>query len=130
VPDKTLLLQTIARNFHSDLVAEADIIKDIDGYYQGELSIENISNNSVIFSQGTGCSNCDANQVVQQIGVAANEASQSMGADNLQLSVKQVKQIINKVYFDPAFRFAGGTALQMQIYQVCMGTYKPIEPLK
>lgn len=128
--DRTPIFRAIAESFHSALIAKADVSKEIDGYYWN-LSIENISNNSVLFAQGTGCSNCDANQAVQQIKLMANDASQSKkGAENLQLSEKQVKRIINQVYFAPAFRSAGGTALQMQIYQACMGTYRPMEPLK
>ena len=128
--DKSRILRAIAKSFHSDLIAEADIGKRIDDY-SWSLSIEDISNNRVVFGQGTGCNNCDATQAVQQVKLMANEASQNKNdSDGLQLSTKRVKQIINQVYFDPAFRFAGGAALQMQIYQICMGTYRPMEPLK
>ena len=41
------------------------------------------------------------------------------------------KKIVNEVYFDPRFAYpAGGPPLRMQMYQICMGTYKPIKPLK
>jgi hypothetical protein len=137
VSDKTLLLQTLARSFHSDLVVEAEISNMANGNsgYHLNWDIINISNNKVVAGSGQSCPDCNADQVVEMLTRMVGAYSQDdhqieIEPDNLQLSEKRVKQIINQVYFDPAFRFAGGTALQMQIYQICMGTHKPIEPLK
>lgn len=38
-----------------------------------------------------------------------------------------LKQLVNKVFFNPAFARAGGPALSVQMYHVCMGDYKPLE---
>ena len=51
-------------------------------------------------------------------------------ADSIKLNQKEIKKIINLVYFDAGFARAGGMALQVQIYNVCMGKYKPMEKLK
>jgi hypothetical protein len=51
-------------------------------------------------------------------------------SNELRLSIKSKKKIINLIYFDPRFRFVGGDAFQMQIMKICMGTSKPMEPLK
>ena len=51
-------------------------------------------------------------------------------SDELRLSIKSKKKIINLIYFDPRFRFVDGDAFQMQIMIICLGTYKPMEPLK
>jgi hypothetical protein len=45
------------------------------------------------------------------------------------VSEKEKKAAINRVYFDPAFTNAGGTALQMQVMRACMGQgqYQPLK---
>ena len=57
---------------------------------------------------------------------------QAFNSEAHEFGIKEsdIKKIINKVYFDPQFQFAGGEALETQMYQICMGKYKPIEPLK
>jgi hypothetical protein len=40
-----------------------------------------------------------------------------------------VKNIVNTVYFDPGFTYAGGQALMDQVYNKCMGI-KQWKPLK
>ena len=130
-PDKSWLLQTLAKSLRSVLVVETEVTNMANGdngYYLNIALIDAI-NHKVIFSSGQSCQNCDTNNAIEML-------KQMVGAyiekeqGNLELSEKRVKQIINQVYFDPAFRFAGGSALQMQIYQICMGTYRPMEPLK
>jgi len=63
-------------------------------------------------------------------GCFSNEPGYCEHRNELRLSMKSKKKIINLIYFDPRFRFVGGLDFQMQIIEICMGTYKPMEPLK
>jgi hypothetical protein len=50
---------------------------------------------------------------------------------SFQIPEKLTKEVINNIYFNPAFANAGGMALEMQVTQSCMyGPPKPFEPLK
>lgn len=55
----------------------------------------------------------------------------SMDGPTKIITEKQVKKIINTVYFDPGFTYAGGQALQMQMIDSCLRGWKPRnQPLK
>jgi len=66
--DETRCMQDIAAAFQAELIATANIAKRADGYFLS-LSIQNIFDNKVIYSNSVACKNCDAYQVVDQLKV-------------------------------------------------------------
>ena len=64
--DETRCMQGIAEAFQAELLATANVTKRIDGYILA-LSIQNIFDNKVVFSNSTPCKNCDAYQVIDKL---------------------------------------------------------------
>jgi len=64
--DETRCLQTIAEAFQTELIATASVSNESDGYFLA-LSIHNIFDNTVIFSNSVPCKSCDAYDVVSKL---------------------------------------------------------------
>lgn len=64
--DETRCLQNIAEAFQSELIATASISNESNGYFLA-LSIQNIFDNKVIFSNSVPCKSCDAYEVVSKL---------------------------------------------------------------
>lgn len=64
--DETRCLQNIAEAFQSELLAVGNIVKRADGYFLA-LSIRNIFDESIIYSESVPCKNCDAYDVVEKL---------------------------------------------------------------
>jgi hypothetical protein len=50
---------------------------------------------------------------------------QLSSAGNRYFKRSQIVTIVNRVYFDPAFTYAGGDALYTQMYEYCMRDGRP-----
>jgi formylglycine-generating enzyme required for sulfatase activity len=64
--DETKCMQNIAMAFQAELIATANVTKQ-DGTYFLALSIQNIFDNKVVYSESLPCRNCDAAQVVDKL---------------------------------------------------------------
>jgi deoxycytidylate deaminase len=64
--DETRCMQNIAEAFQAELIATANVTKQ-DGNYFLALSIQNIFDNKVVYSESLPCKNCDATQVVDKL---------------------------------------------------------------
>ena len=64
--DETRCMQNIAEAFQAELIATANVTKQ-DGSYFLALSIQNIFDNKVEYSESLPCKNCDATQVVEKL---------------------------------------------------------------
>jgi hypothetical protein len=63
-------------------------------------------------------------------GASPELAFQMVSAFKNIVSDEVRKKAINQVFFDSSFFYAGGKALQMQMYNICMGNVKTYKPLK
>jgi len=64
--DETRCMQDIAEAFQSELIAVVNISKEADGYFLA-LSIQNIFDNKVVFSNSVPCKSCDVYEVVTKL---------------------------------------------------------------
>ena len=64
--DETRCMQGIAEAFQAELIATANVTKRDGGYFLA-LSIQNIFDNLVVYSNSIPCKNCDAFQVVDKL---------------------------------------------------------------
>lgn len=64
--DETRCMQDIAEAFQAELISTANVTKRQDGYFLA-LSIQNIFDNKVVYSNSIPCKNCDAYQVVAKL---------------------------------------------------------------
>ena len=64
--DETRCMQDIAEAFQAELIATANVSKRPDGYFLA-ISIQNIFDNKVVYSNSIPCKNCDAYQVVDKL---------------------------------------------------------------
>jgi Sulfatase-modifying factor enzyme 1 len=64
--DETRCMQGIAEAFQAELIATANVTK-IEGGYLLALSIQNIFDNNVVYSNSLPCKNCDPFQVVDKL---------------------------------------------------------------
>jgi hypothetical protein len=64
--DETKCMQNIAMAFQAELIATANVTKQ-DGIYYLALSIQNIFDNKVVYSESLPCKNCDGAQVVEKL---------------------------------------------------------------
>ena len=64
--DETRCMQGIAEAFQAELIATANVTKREGGYFLA-LSIQNIFDNLVVYSNSIPCKNCDAFQVVDKL---------------------------------------------------------------
>lgn len=64
--DETRCMQDIAMAFQAELISTANVTKRQDGYFL-VLSIRNIFDNKVVYSNSLPCRNCDAYQVVDKL---------------------------------------------------------------
>ena len=79
--DETKCLQDIAGAFQSELIAVANVSKQPDGYFLS-LTIQNIFDNKVIFSNSLPCKSCDAYQVVDKLKELTGMTNQSAKPDD------------------------------------------------
>jgi len=90
--DETRCMQDIAEAFQAELIAVANVSKETDGYFLA-LSIQNIFDNKVVFSNSVPCPRCNAYQVVDKLrdiidpsknkSVAADESTDWIDAKEL-----------------------------------------------
>ena len=64
--DETRCMQNIAEAFQAELIATANVTKQ-DGSYFLAISIQNIFDNKVEYSESLPCKNCDATQVIEKL---------------------------------------------------------------
>lgn len=64
--DETRCMQNIAEAFQAELIATANVTKQDGGYFLA-LSIQNIFDNKVVYSNSMPCKNCDSFQVVEKL---------------------------------------------------------------
>jgi Protein of unknown function (DUF2846) len=64
--DETRCMQGIAEAFQAELIATANVTKQDGGYFLA-LSIQNIFDNKVVYSNSVPCKNCDSFQVVDKL---------------------------------------------------------------
>ena len=64
--DETRCMQGIAEAFQAELLATANVTKRDGGYFLA-LSIQNIFDNKVVYSESLACKGCDAFQVVDKL---------------------------------------------------------------
>jgi hypothetical protein len=64
--DETRCMQGIAEAFQAELIATANVTKQDGGYFLS-LSIQNIFDNKVVYSNSVPCRNCDSFQVVDKL---------------------------------------------------------------
>lgn len=61
-------------------------------------------------------------------GMSPQQTFKALAALKKQIGESNLKKIINNVFFNPAFTYAGGDALMNQIEGICLGLtpYKPL----
>lgn len=64
--DETRCMQDIAEAFQAELISTANVSKRADGYFLA-ISIQNIFDNKVVYSNSIPCKNCDIYQVVDKL---------------------------------------------------------------
>jgi formylglycine-generating enzyme required for sulfatase activity len=64
--DETRCMQDIAEAFQAELISTANVSRRADGYLLA-ISIQNIFDNKVIFSNSIPCKNCDIYQVIDRL---------------------------------------------------------------
>ncbi len=64
--DETKCMQNIAMAFQSEMIATANVTKQNGSYFLA-LSIQNIFDNKVVYSESVPCKNCDPTEVVQKL---------------------------------------------------------------
>ena len=73
--DETRCMQNIAGAFQSELIATANVSKQ-DGNYFLALSIQNVFDNKVVYSESLTCKKCDATEVIEKLkNLSANTKS-------------------------------------------------------
>jgi hypothetical protein len=87
--DETKCMQNIAIAFQSELIATSNVTKQ-DGSYFLALSIKNIFDNKVVYSESMPCRNCDAVQVVEKLKELSGTAiSFTTEADNKKQQLRE-----------------------------------------
>jgi len=69
--DETRCMQDIAIAFQAELIATANVTKRDGGYFLA-LSIQNIFDNKVVYSNSVACKNCDSFQVIDKLKGLSN----------------------------------------------------------
>jgi hypothetical protein len=64
--DETRCMQNIAEAFQAELIATANVTRKSGGYFLA-LSIQNIFDNKVVYSNSVPCENCNEFQVVDKL---------------------------------------------------------------
>jgi formylglycine-generating enzyme required for sulfatase activity len=64
--DETRCMQDIAEAFQAELITTANVTRRQDGYFLA-ISIQNIFDNKVVYSNSVPCRNCDAYQVIEKL---------------------------------------------------------------
>jgi len=64
--DETRCMQDIASSFQAELISTANVTKQKDGYFLA-VSIRNIFDNKVVYSNSLACKHCDSYQVVDKL---------------------------------------------------------------
>jgi len=72
--DETRCMQDIAIAFQAELIATANVTKRDGGYFMA-LSIQNIFDNKVVYSNSVACKNCDSFQVIEKLKGLSNPAA-------------------------------------------------------
>jgi hypothetical protein len=79
---------------------------------------------------------CSLKGSIYETAASARDSNQDpenalkMVASYQEVPLPERKQIINQVYFDPAFQHAGGTALRTQMMSLCVNGPKRYQPLQ
>lgn len=87
--DETRCMQGIAEAFQAELIATANVTR-ITGGYLLALSIQNIFDNKVVYSNSLPCKNCDPFQLVdklKELSGSSVQASPSVASSNIEPSV-------------------------------------------
>jgi deoxycytidylate deaminase len=64
--DETRCMQNIAEAFQAELIATANVAKQ-DGNYFLAMSIQNIFDNNVVYSESLPCEGCNVSQVIEKL---------------------------------------------------------------
>ena len=98
--DETRCMQNIAEAFQAEFIATANVTKQ-DGSYFLAISIQNIFDNKVEYSESLPCKNCDATQVIEKLkelsGANTFISARSNSESNLKpdIEAKLTKEKIN-----------------------------------
>ena len=133
--DEIRCMQNIAEAFQAELIAVANVTKQ-DGSYFLALSIQNIFDNKVVYSESLPCKNCDATQAVDRLKelsgvVVASDETDSINnslfnigdcvmpksEQNPEKIVRIVSSSENKYTFFTHF-YSEGRLIQAQDYQM------------
>jgi formylglycine-generating enzyme required for sulfatase activity len=89
--DETRCMQDIAEAFQAELIATANVSKRPDGYFLA-LSVQNIFDNKVVYSNSVACKSCDAYQVVDKLKELSGTAVQatSTQTDNSEIPARSI----------------------------------------
>jgi hypothetical protein len=90
--DETKCMQNIAMAFQAELIATANVTKQ-DGVYYLALSINNIFDNKVVYSESTTCRSCDAAEIVDKLKELAGEDAKAK-AEEEKDHVKTCEQLM------------------------------------
>ena len=74
--DETRCMQDIAIAFQAELIATANVTKRDGGYFMA-LSIQNIFDNKVVYSNSVACKGCDSFEVVDKLKELSGAAAQA-----------------------------------------------------
>ncbi len=98
--DETRCMQNIAEAFQSELIAVANVTKQ-DGNYFLAISIQNIFDNKVVYSESLPCEKCSTVQVVDKLKILSNtslgtqpspEEAEAQKAAEIKIKSEQLKQ--------------------------------------
>jgi formylglycine-generating enzyme required for sulfatase activity len=82
--DETRCMQGIAEAFQAELIATANVTKQAGGYFLA-LSIQNIFDNKVVYSESLPCKGCDSFQVVDKLKILSGVIVSNAEPDEAQL---------------------------------------------
>jgi formylglycine-generating enzyme required for sulfatase activity len=78
--DETRCMQDIAEAFQAELIATSNVTRREDGFLLA-ISIQNIFDNKVVFSNSIACRNCDVYQVIDKLKELSNSAVATQQAE-------------------------------------------------
>jgi hypothetical protein len=80
--DETRCMQDIAIAFQAELIATANVTKRDGGYFLA-LSIQNIFDNKVVYSNSVACKGCDSFQVIDKLKGLSNPSTSAPPQPNI-----------------------------------------------
>jgi formylglycine-generating enzyme required for sulfatase activity len=109
--DETRCMQNIAGAFQSELIATANVTKQ-GGTYFLALSIQNIFDNKVVYSESLPCEGCNPAQVVEKLkelsgNIGNSEANEAALAKARKAKAEELKQ--EQLSFEEKLRNADAT---------------------